>query len=637
MKRTPRSSTPSPARRTLTTLTATVALTLTATLTATAAPAAPAQRPDFAVIEEAEDWATRDRRTGFDDRTATDARLDIQRLDPGDYGRGAALVALGASGSVRGRELLVAETGVENPVPDRVAAVYALGELGADRLKSASERLERLVRDPSQEVARAAMVALVRSGVAGGRRQVDVIGRGDSDLAEEAKAIVAHHVRRGAEPPESFRRLYALRWDAARNYGTIDGKLWAVSLLTELANDEAFLSALVLRLAAELDVTGGKDHLLEILFNGTGMLRIDAAVTAMPRELEQLIASGIWRPADRAEWLKLVQAIVQHELDPYFPRTLALTLEHDLPSIRAVAAGLLYQRDSRFEDILIDAFESDEGNARADAAYAVGAADLRDYRPRLHRMADDEDVWVAANALGALVRLGSPKGAAMAMDMLAGDPKDRRPRFAMSFFEVLARAAPDEDVMEFLGTISPTLDGPDRAMADSILLSHGARIPTDALRAELPLIDPRLPQAFRGAHALARSSFEKDVAMIGRLFPREAAPNMNLELAVGLVRAGDDAPLPLLRSAVWKLPYDEALLAAAIVRHVDGPGKLMNWAVDPPAGVTDEAIRRLGFAIGEFGGMADVEALGRRLGTSSGSELPVLQGALLGALAARTR
>ena len=53
--------------------------------------------------------------------------------------------------------------------------------------------------------------------------------------------------------------------------------------------------------------------------------------------------------------------------------------------------------------------------------------------------------------------------------------------------------------------------------------------------------------------------------------------------------------------------------------------------------MTDEDVRRLGYAIGEWGGMPAVEELRKQLGTTAGAELPALQGAVLGALAARTR
>ena len=52
----------------------------------------------------------------------------------------------------------------------------------------------------------------------------------------------------------------------------------------------------------------------------------------------------------------------------------------------------------------------------------------------------------------------------------------------------------------------------------------------------------------------------------------------------------------------------------------------------PPRNATTRDLRRVGFALGEWGGIKQVDALGLR--TSSGD--PALQGALLGALAART-
>ncbi len=52
----------------------------------------------------------------------------------------------------------------------------------------------------------------------------------------------------------------------------------------------------------------------------------------------------------------------------------------------------------------------------------------------------------------------------------------------------------------------------------------------------------------------------------------------------------------------------------------------------PPAGATEADVRRLGFALGQWGGLPTVEALARR---RNGGD-PALQGALLGALTTRS-
>ena len=55
----------------------------------------------------------------------------------------------------------------------------------------------------------------------------------------------------------------------------------------------------------------------------------------------------------------------------------------------------------------------------------------------------------------------------------------------------------------------------------------------------------------------------------------------------------------------------------------------------PPASASSNDLRRVGFAIGEWGGVAALEDLARDLHYASGH--PALQGAFLGALSARTQ
>lgn len=603
------------------------------------APGALAQRPADAVIEGSADWVARDARVGFDVSSRAAADHEIRSLEPGDYGRAAALVALGSSGSYQGRDLLIEETGAGLLPEERAAAAYGLGELGASRVGEGLEVLRRLLRDPNPVVSGAAMVALVRLGDPAARSLVaEVATSGNTDAARAAQQVLAHYVDpAGAAVPAAFERFYRLRWDAACNYGLVDGKLWSRALLEELADSPLFLEALVLRLVGELDVEGAKDHLLEILLEGEGLTRIGAAIRVMPSEVELLVESGVWRPQDRREWRWLVNTVLVEELDPFFPRALTASLQFEFPVVRVMSSGMLYNRDSRFEDILVSAFEGDDPALKAQAAYGAGAADIVDFVGRLKALMVDDDPWVAANAMGALIRMGSAQAAGVATELLATAPEDRPPLLSTFLFEVLARAAPDPDVLDFLYGIHEALEGPDRAAADSILLVNGRSVDTTALRAELPLLNPLTVQAYRGAQALGRAPGTKDLRMLARLFPREEAPDINLELAAALARNGHRAPEPLLRTAVWELPWNQSVLACGVVAKTYGMDTLINWVCDPPAGATDEDLRRVGWAIGEQGGIKALEKLQHALGTSSGAELPAIQGAVLAAFAARTR
>ncbi|MEM9382465.1 MAG: HEAT repeat domain-containing protein, partial [Planctomycetota bacterium] len=567
--------------------------------------------------------------------SAAFARVDLDELEPGDHGRTAALVALGAAGSVEARSRLVQETSSDRLAKERGAAVYALGELG-ERVGDAVEVLEQLTVDDDPSVAVAAMVALVRSGVPEGRSRVAKIARGEGPFADEARRILAHRADpTHADVPAPYRILYAYRWDAGRNYGVIDGRVWGAALMEELAGNEAFLEGLVLQLTRDIDLDHAKDHLLKILFEGERAQRIITATEMMPFEVEALIDAGVWRPADWKEWKWLVLTVLHEELQSIFPRTLELAI--DEPVTRPIAAGLLQSADDRYEELLLKAFEDEDARNRAYAAFSVGASESTDFIPRLKELCDDPAPWTRANAIVALIRMKSQTGVERALDVLAVPFEEREPLIASYLFEALSRAAPDAEILLFLQQVGPQLSGPDRAAADSILLLNRISRETDVLLRELPLMVPTTPEAVRGIRALGRRPSSKDRRLLARLFPRESAINANLELASALARAGHRSVEPLLQAAVWRLDTDLSILAAGVVVQTYGMPTLVAWAVSPPAEVTDEDVRRVGYAIGEWGGMPALEDLRESLGTTGGAELPALQGAVMGALASRTR
>ena len=106
------------------------------------------------------------------------------------------------------------------------------------------------------------------------------------------------------------------------------------------------------------------------------------------------------------------------------------------------------------------------------------------------------------------------------------------------------------------------------------------------------------------------------------------------QLALALVRNAHPEVEPILQRAVWNGSWNRSVLAAAVVKSTSGMRRLYHWATKPPASATSADIRRLGFAIGELGGLAALQGLSRQMG--SGADRPALQGALLGALSTRT-
>ena len=99
-----------------------------------------------------------------------------------------------------------------------------------------------------------------------------------------------------------------------------------------------------------------------------------------------------------------------------------------------------------------------------------------------------------------------------------------------------------------------------------------------------------------------------------------------------------ESRLPLiarfLRIALWRAPFHRSQLAAALLVDLQGIDALrFELETPPPQGSRPEDRRRVGFALGELGGLAQVDLLFDRVGAGD----PGLQGAVLGALSARTR
>lgn len=115
-------------------------------------------------------------------------------------------------------------------------------------------------------------------------------------------------------------------------------------------------------------------------------------------------------------------------------------------------------------------------------------------------------------------------------------------------------------------------------------------------------------------------------------FPSPQNFELNVELGLALLKNRDAGMLSLLRQALWSGPWHRSLLAAALLIDLDGLEALRVELVRPPSDSTLAGQRRIGYALGHWGGLEEVERLARR----SRANDPALQGALLGALAART-
>lgn len=608
----------------------------------------PASGERAASAEEIDEWQAalvRDARVGFNSRTgpAALAALEDPLRSPDD--RAAALMALGASGTFSARPTLELSAS-EGERVERLGAVFGLGELGP-HLGPGQTLLVQLLKDPDKLVAGCAMLALLRSGEPQGPElALDMAFGPASPLRTMAPALVAF-ARDPAGAPSSLpaARLLELRFEAAKLFGTVDGQAWSVSLVVGLLADEVFVDRLVLGAAVEVELPGVRDHLLEILLQPGGPQRVGAAVRVMPLELDQLLLHGLWSPAGPEEWEALLEAAVESGV----ARLMPTALEHAtrIPSSAATAAAFLVERDGRYEELVLAGLGSEDGQACLRAARAAGESGELRFLSGLSSLEGDPRPGVAAAAWAARLRLGDALAAAHLRRVLVdgpgdlgdtGDPDaaDAADDRGGALLDALAHGSPAPVVTDFLATLVDDLQGLDRARVLALLALRGRLVDGASLREHYPAAGPGSDGARRLLRALAVFPSAQDLAFLAGLFPLEDDLETNLVLARALLRHGHDALVPVLKGAVWSGPLHRSLLAAAVVKENLGMRVLQHWAVKPPATASVEDIRRVGFAIGEWGGIAALEELRARMGAVAGADRPALQGALMGALAART-
>jgi hypothetical protein len=609
------------------------------TAPATPAPTMPSARPQTTPMRiptiddplpDMDGWRrllSRDKRLEFTQRTATDARRQLAEEDVSISRRAVCWMAIGCSGAVSGRvelqDLARKGTGIE-----RLAAILALGEMGT----GVEAALLPLVDAGKPDVGECALLALLRSGRPSSRRRVDEIAHDPQHpLAKVAAELLVFALDESSSTPtRAAVLLLELRWFAARRYGLVDHQAWPGLVVHALCDDDEFMHEVVLRSAARLRKPGIKDYLLHELRYDKGEGRLRAAVTGMPLEVGQLVQNELWLPKDVGEWSIVLDEIERRDLAPLAIDLLKRAAEVNAIHYRAVA--LLARTGKNATAGMIEAdlstFTPEE---RAYACDAMASSGDVAWTKRLTVLRDDEDPHVRAAALIALARL-SDKPASTALSEIVKQPKHAdRP---VTIAEML-RVAHDSLVAVMLEDVMVDAKGDERTeIAATLCLAGrmpGRAIVRKALAAEPP---PYGAVGARWVRALRRHGTAEDLEVLKLLFPREDDPEMNLELALSLLELGDPVILPILRAAVWDLDWSASILAAGILADISGIGNLRELLDLPPPEATSNDIRRLGFAIGVWGGLAQVEELSRILRYNSGH--PALQGVLLGALSART-
>jgi len=666
-------------------LTALLALTFSASAQESARPARPAgvDEPSgetvsvYAQLQAVGEFAElveRDRRISFGPRTLGAAVRELERQDATNSTRAAALLALGAARAVseRGR---IESHALEAELEVRQAAILALGELHSSDVAV----LLQLVGKRAA-IAGYALFALARSGAPAGLAAVQEIA---SQSAHPLHAAAREALGFALDPPveSDVARVYLeLRFDAARRFGLVDDQAWPTLLVEDLARDSRFLSLLVYRAAADLNRAGIKDHLLEVTLAGGAPERLRGVVAALPTELSRLIEADLYVPTERREWDALLDEIERRGIEALCLPILRRAWTD--PGVRVKALQLLARARAPASLELVElGLRAADPASRAAAVHALAYFPSDKALPLLAELENDEELAVRSATLVVQYRLGSEDAAAKLREVLeveltqraigeANRPKtapgaerparggarapaagDKRrepatskpadgatkltpyPREALQWVEALLPAAADRRIRDLLAVARTRTPGALRQRVDAELAWHGDARSRAALRDVLRRQRPHGAAGARAVMALGRGAGLADLELLRELFPLGDEPEVDVELALALIASRDAAVQPLLRAALWSEPWNRSVLAGALMLHQGGIEALRSEVARPPSGITDRDLRRVGFALGEWGGAVEVDRLAGRVSAAD----PALQGALLGALSTRTR
>ncbi|MBM3986682.1 MAG: HEAT repeat domain-containing protein [Planctomycetes bacterium] len=553
----------------------------------------------------------------LDDRSAAPAR------------RAAAVLALGAARESQGRTRVIELTAEKDPELKR-AAIWALG-LYADA-RDLPQLLDLAGRKVPQ-VAEAGAFALGLNGTAAALSALERLAHGDDGPAAlGARAALAW---RATPPQESeLARAYLdVRFEAARAHGLVDGQAWESLLLEDLVRNQRFLNRVVYRSAALLSRRGVADHFLEIALAGVPPERLRGVVRAIPEQLAQLVEAGLFQPSSDEEWRILVDEIARERLEartePLLRRAWSVL------SVRPHATALLARAGADHSLKLLELqLRSADARERALAAEAIGGARDPSYVSDLSALELDLDPLVRSTALVARLRLGDSSALATLRERagLAGERALELHPDAGSVLEALSRCGGEPSVRGLAVELLPRLPAGAKVRLASELLLGGYEPSRDVVREYLLSQRPAGESARLAVEALGKQPGAADLALMRTLFPLGDEIDIDVELACALVRSGDAEIVPLLRSTVWSEPWNRSVLAAALWIEAAGMDALRMELQRPPPAISARDLRRVGFALGEWGGLAEVEWLGSRIGPAE----PGLQGAVLGALGART-
>jgi hypothetical protein len=407
----------------------------------------------------------------------------------------------------------------------------------------------------------------------------------------------------------------------------------------------AELGALLI-LAAELDRPAIRDHLLELLLDGGSPEVAAAAVRLLPEQVSQMMLAGVWRPPTAAHWSAIVAMIERQRLERRAIDVLRLSLGQ--PDVRDLASALLLAagvREAR------ETLSGDHALQRPDRRYLVAMALARSGDKsaigELSGLALDEDPLVRAAAVLGQARLGHGPANALLRDRLrvpaTGTAAQSIALDPSALAEVLWRVGLDPVWLPWLQDLHATSKERDRLRLAVRLVQHGRLAQREELRAALAAraeapLDPLVLREL--VDALSLSPDARDVAWIVtlaserslRASPEPIEREIDALLLAALVRTKHPRGLALLRDGLWRAPRSLACIAALQWIEASGLAALEAELEIVPPRSSEQDLRRAGFAYGRFCGWPALDRLARR----KRADDPLLQGAWLGALSARS-
>jgi len=593
-------------------------------------------RPGPARLELPE-LVARDARVRFTAQSAGRARalLDAGALDAADRSQG--LYALGAGRS--GADLPRIETAAaEGELGERKAALFALGELGREGWPGLERALERDLADLEYASA-VALVVSDRRGVPQAEGRLEALALGDGVAAEAARAARAlsepdHDAAATGALGQALALYYELRWRAAQRFGLVDEKRWQTTLLEGLLADDQFLDRVILAAAQELEGHALRTHMVELLLGEERVGVLRAAAVLLPDDLARAYEAGEWKPSSPELWRAMLEEIDQAHAEKRAKKLVEVAFR-DVPEVASLA-GLLLLRAGGDLPWRWVADQLEDGTPEFRARLVEACGDRGDDR-RLPDLADllekRPDLGLSGPGVVALARLGHAPARAALDEFVKGPASPERTGVLLA----LARVQHDRRMRRpALDALRRTDLEPEVSLALELGLAGAGEVASrERLRAALPAAfaaPTRDPRRVAVVRALGAKPEPSDLVLLRGLFPVEGDLDVNVELALVLIRQKDPAAFAVLRAALWSGSWNRSVLAGGVFLRAAGMEALVDEIESPPREADERDLRRVGFALGEWGGLGAVEALSRGRPEPD----PALQGAVLGALSTRT-